>query len=163
MKNRIMFRRAVKLTLTALFVVVCMLLVAHHFNLYAQDKSQFPEGYDAVQAAPDTHKVIFENELVRVLQVSIPPAGSAIPMHHHRWPSFFLDWDQGGGTPHIRYHRADGTVNDQPAREEPIHPGVWHIGWMKPEPMHSIAVISNASNAAPAGPPELRIEIKCHP
>jgi hypothetical protein len=32
-----------------------------HFTVYGQDKSGFPDGFDAVQAAPKSHKVIFEN------------------------------------------------------------------------------------------------------
>jgi hypothetical protein len=99
------------------------------------------------------------------LEVTVPLPGKSIPLHHHRWPGFFLDWDLGGGSPHIRYHRADGTVRDIPAREAPRHAGVWQIGWMRPEPMHSIEVVSKPVNAIshPEDPPELRIEIKCHP
>jgi hypothetical protein len=40
-----------------------------------QDKSGFPDGYDAVQAAPNSHKVIFENSLVRALEVTVPAPG----------------------------------------------------------------------------------------
>lgn len=148
-------------------LAVCLPVIffARHFYLYGQDKSQFPNGYDAVQAAPATHKVIFENELVRVLEVSVPPAGQTIPMHHHHWPSFFLDWDTGGGSPHIRYHRADGSVRDIPSKEEPRHPGVWRVGWMNAEPMHSIEVVAKPASAVPRpeDPPGLRVEIKCHP
>jgi hypothetical protein len=93
-------------------LVVSSLLIFGHFYVYGQDKSAFPDGYDAMQTAPDSHKVVFENAFVRVLEVTVPPAGTTIPMHHHRWPSFFLDWDTGGGSPHIRYHRMDGTVRD---------------------------------------------------
>jgi hypothetical protein len=147
------------------FVTLVFAVFGWHFYVYGQDKSGFPDGYDAMQAAPNSHKVIFENELVRVLEVTVPPAGSTIPMHHHRWPSFFLSWDTGGKSPHIRYHRADGSVTDQPSREEPIHPGAWSVGWMKPEPMHAIEVVENPENASnsPQGPSDLRIEIKCHP
>jgi hypothetical protein len=141
-----------------------LLMFAGYFYLYGQDKSGFPAGYDAVQAAPDTHKVIFENPFVRVLEVSVPAAGSTIPMHHHRWPSFFLDWDTGGGTPHIRYHRAEGSVRDSPAKEYPVHPGSWSVQWMEPEPMHAIEVVEKPKSAdAPGAPTSLRIEIKCHP
>ena len=146
-------------------LTICLLVfLGRHFYLYGQDKSEFPDGYDAVQAAPATHKVIFENEFVRVLEVSVPAAGQAIPMHHHRWPSFFLGWDTGGDSSHIRYRRGDGSVRDIPSREEPRHPGVWRVGWMKPEPMHSIEVVSKPASAVPRpeDPPELRIEIKCH-
>jgi hypothetical protein len=124
-------------------------------------EGDFPDGYDAVQAAPGTHKVIFENALVRVLEVSIPPAGSTIPMHHHRWPSFFLSWDTGGKSPHVRYRRADGSVIDQPSKNQPVHKGSWDVQWKKPEPMHSIEVVEAAPTTA--GPSDLRIEIKCSP
>jgi hypothetical protein len=149
----------------AVLAVSSVVLFAWHFYVYGQDKSGFPEGYDAVQAAPNSHKVIFENEFVRVLEVTVPPAGATIPMHHHRWPSFFLSWETGGRTPHIRYHRADGSVREQPNTEEPVHPGAWSVGWMKPEPMHAIEVVENPESAATLhkGPSDLRVEIKCHP
>lgn len=144
--------------LAGLIVSSAILLVS--FRLLGQKETAgFPDGYDAVQAAPSTHKVIFENALVRVLEVSVPPAGTTIPMHHHRWPSFFLSWDTGGRSPHIRYRRPDGSVKDSPSEEEPLHPGSWDVHWMQPEPMHAIEVVE-ASQSAP-GPPDLRIEIKC--
>jgi hypothetical protein len=136
---------------------------AAYFYAYAQDKSGFPEGYDAVQAAPATHKVVFENAFVRVLEVTVPAPGTTIPMHHHRWPSFFLDWDTGGGTPHVRYHRQDGTVKDIPGTEQPTHRGMWSVRWMAPEAMHAIEVVEKPKDAGPESPPSLRIEIKCHP
>jgi hypothetical protein len=151
--------------LIAFLIVSFLVLFAQYFYAYGQDKSGFPDGFDAVQAAPNSHRVVFENEFVRVLEVTVPPPGSTIPMHHHRWPSFFLDWDTGGGTPHIRYHRPDGSVRDSPSTEAPTHPGTWSVHWMKPEPMHAIEVVGKPKIAAllPEVPPSLRIEIKCHP
>ena len=70
-------------------------------RLNAQDKTGFPDGFDAVDAAPQSHKVLFENAIVRVLQVEVAP-GTKEPMHHHRWPSIFVIWDTGGRTGHIR-------------------------------------------------------------
>ena len=75
--------------LTIIAVVGSLALFAAHFYLYGQDKSEFPDGYDAVQAAPNSHKAVFENAFVRVLEVTIPPAGKTEPMRHHPWPSFF--------------------------------------------------------------------------
>jgi hypothetical protein len=124
----------------------------------ADAKSDFPDGYDAVQAAPDSHKVIFENALVRVLEVTVPPAGKSEPMHHHRWPSFFLSWDTGGRSPHIRYHRGDGSVRDIPSADSPTYPGHWSVSWMKPEPMHGIETVEKYDEDN--GPPLLRVEIK---
>jgi hypothetical protein len=57
--------------------------------LNAQDKTGFPNGFDAVEAAPQGHKVLFENAIVRVLQVEVA-RGTKEPMHHHRWPSIFV-------------------------------------------------------------------------
>jgi len=127
--------------------------------IYGEDKSGFPDGYDAVQAAPNSHKVIFENSLVRVLEVTVPSSGTTEPMHHHRWPGFFLNWDTGGKTPHVRYERADGSVRDEPSVNQPVHSGRWSVHWMKPEPMHAIHVIERPERA-PAEPPLLRVEIK---
>jgi hypothetical protein len=157
--------RARKRGLIVALVVSSLVLSARYSYVNGQDKSDFPDGYDAVQAAPKSHKVIFENAFVRVLEVTVPPPGTTIPMHHHRWPSFFLDWDTGGGSSHIRYHRADGSVRDSPSTEEPVHPGTWSVQWMKPEPMHAIEVVEKSKSAAsvPESPPSLRIEIKCHP
>src|SRR6202035_4325962 len=131
MKQSKRLLRARKIVLIALFSASSLAVLGRYFYAYGQDRSGFPDGFDAVQAAPDSHKVIFENALVRVLEVTVPPAGATIPMHHHRWPSFFLDWDNGGGTPHIRYHRADGTVQDHPGTSAPLHAGTWRVQWVK--------------------------------
>ncbi len=132
---------------------LCAVLIA-----FGRDASDFPDGFDAVQAAPASHKVIFENGLVRVLQVTIPPTGKTEPMHHHHWPSFFLSWETGGRTPHIRYHRSDGSVRDIPSVNVPPAPGHWSIHWMKPEPTHAIEVVEDT--APPGDIPLLRVEIK---
>src|SRR6202035_2872600 len=164
MKQSKRLLRARKLVLIALFSASSLAVLGRYFYAYGQDKSGFPDGFDAVQAAPNSHKVIFENEFVRVLEVSVPAPGSTIPMHHHRWPSFFLDWDTGGGTPHIRYHRADGSVQEQASSTRPAHAGVWNVQWMKPEPMHAIEVVDKPKSAATVSdaPTSLRVEIKCH-
>jgi hypothetical protein len=46
----------------------------------------WPDSLDAVIAAPRHHKLMFENERVRILEVRIPP-GDTVPVHTHRWPS----------------------------------------------------------------------------
>jgi hypothetical protein len=134
-------------------------LCAWQVNARTSDVSGFPEGFDAVQVAPESHKVIFENALVRVLEVTVPPSGQTEPMHHHRWPSFFLDWNTGGKSPHIRYHQPGGIVRDSRGREEPIHTGRWSVQWMKPEPLHAIESVEN-DPPKPGEPPLLRVEIK---
>lgn len=44
---------------------------------------------DAVLAAPKQHKVLFENDRLRVLEVTLEP-NEEEPTHHHRWPSVFV-------------------------------------------------------------------------
>ncbi|MGB8481870.1 MAG: hypothetical protein WCE63_23975 [Acidobacteriaceae bacterium] len=126
-----------------------------------QDKTDFPEGFDAVEAAPQSHTVLFENSIVRVLQVVVAP-GTREPMHHHRWPSIFLNWDIGGRSGHIRIYHADGSIHDVPSRETPIHPGFWRVTWMKPEPMHSIENLESPDSSVtlPQRPPTVRVEFK---
>jgi hypothetical protein len=41
-----------------------------------------PEDLDPLKAAPDTHKLAFENAFVRVLEVRVPP-GKTEPMNSH--------------------------------------------------------------------------------
>ncbi len=53
------------------------------------DPSTWDPAFDAVAAAPVNHKVIFENEQLRVLEV-ILESGEEEPLHHHRWPSVFV-------------------------------------------------------------------------
>ena len=47
-----------------------------------EESSTRPLSYDAVTAAPDNHRVVFENERVRVLEVTIKP-GEKEPFHEH--------------------------------------------------------------------------------
>src|SRR6202142_1248988 len=86
MKKQKSFFYTHRRALCAALAISCLVLCARHFYVYGQDKSDFPAGYDAVQAPPKSHKVIFENAFARVLEVSVSP-GTTVPMHHHRWPS----------------------------------------------------------------------------
>jgi quercetin dioxygenase-like cupin family protein len=61
------------------------------------------EAFDGPVAAPDHHKVIFENDRVRVMEFRVKP-GDIVPVHTHRWSSInyvlrlsdFLSYDSGG-------------------------------------------------------------------
>ena len=41
---------------------------------------------DALVAAPKHHRLLFENDRVRVLDTRIAP-GDTVPLHTHRWPA----------------------------------------------------------------------------
>ena len=55
----------------------------------ADDPSTWDPALDAVVAAPANHKVLYENERLRVLEVILGPDEEE-PVHHHRWPSVFV-------------------------------------------------------------------------
>jgi quercetin dioxygenase-like cupin family protein len=65
------------------------------------------EALDGPIAAPEHHKIIFENERVRVLDFRVKP-GDIVPVHTHRWPtvnyvlnhSEFLSYDADGNLKH---------------------------------------------------------------
>ena len=58
-----------------------------------QNDQSWPSELDAVTAAPRNHKLLFENESVRVLDTTIAP-GTTTPLHTHRWPAalYILSW-----------------------------------------------------------------------
>jgi hypothetical protein len=61
----------------------------------------WPESMEAVHAAPKNHRVLFENDHVRLLEVHVQP-GETENMHGHIWPSVFaFDAVQPKGTNHI--------------------------------------------------------------
>lgn len=45
----------------------------------------WPESLDALRAAADSHRLLFENDAVRVLETRIAPRQTT-PVHTHRWP-----------------------------------------------------------------------------
>mgnify|MGYP000957835523 CR=1 FL=1 len=68
-------------------------------------KSSWPPELDALTAAPQHHKLLFENESVRVLDTCIPP-GEQTNIHTHQWQAslYIIGWSD-----FIRYD-ADGNV-----------------------------------------------------
>ena len=64
----------------------------------ASDPSTWDPALDAVVAAPINHKVVFENDRLRVLEVTLE-ANEEESLHHHRWPSVFV-FDQVQGPVH---------------------------------------------------------------
>jgi hypothetical protein len=48
----------------------------------------WPDELDAVIAAPQHHRLVFENERVRILDTRIP-VGDIVPVHTHRWPAVY--------------------------------------------------------------------------
>jgi mannose-6-phosphate isomerase-like protein (cupin superfamily) len=87
---------------------------------------------DAVTASPDHHKVLFENDHVRVLDTHIGP-GERTAVHVHSFPSVAYYLAAGDI---VRYD-ADGTVEiDTRALGIHIEPGA--VTWVEPSAPHSV-------------------------
>ncbi len=87
-----------------------------------------PKEYDAVIADPESHTVVFENDKVRVVKVTIEP-GVLESMHTHEWPSVFII----SSFPNINYYLEDGTcIPRTGARREGVP------AWIEPEGIHAV-------------------------
>ena len=64
----------------------------------------WPDSLDAMIAAPQYHKLLLENDRVRVLDTVIP-VGDIVPVHTHRWPAVYYTIQPGD------FVRRDGEGN----------------------------------------------------
>jgi len=56
--------------------------------------ADWPKDQDAVDSAPNNHKILLENDKVRVLEVTLTP-NELEPVHHHQWPSVLYIMEAG--------------------------------------------------------------------
>jgi hypothetical protein len=54
----------------------------------------WPDSLDALVAAPRHHKLVYENDRVRILDTRIP-VGDIVPVHTHRWPAVYYPVSAG--------------------------------------------------------------------
>jgi hypothetical protein len=118
------------------------------------DPPNWDPAFDAVVAAPANHKVLFENDRLRVLEVSLEP-NEEEPTHHHRWPSVFI-FDQVQGPVHDV--APDGTILP-PNRDVMKAIKAWDghgclVAHMAPQPLGRVL---NASTKTIHG---IRVEMK---
>jgi hypothetical protein len=97
---------------------------------------------DAVAAAPEHHKVIFENEHVRVLDARIKP-GDATPVHSHRWASVVYTLRTGD---FVRVSAVDRSVID--SRTAQIDIELDSPKYLPPLPPHSVKNVGDAEMRA---------------
>lgn len=96
----------------------------------------WPLELDAVIAAPRHHKLIFENERVRVLDTRIP-AGETVPVHTHRWPAVYYTLNFS----HFIRRDGDGKILfDSRTTEKPVS----FANWLENLPPHSVENVGNA-------------------
>ena len=116
--------------------------------VFAQNASNFDKWWtpqnEAVTAAPGNHKILFENDEVRILEVNVPP-GTREPFHAHRHPSaIYLQ-----SSPHMVERLEDGTTNDMGNRPDGL------ARFIPVSPPHSL------ENLDPSKPLKaIRVELK---
>lgn len=98
----------------------------------AGDGWAWPESLDALSAAAGYHKVLLENEHVRVLEASTAP-GETVPVHTHCWPAvvYVVSWSD-----FVR-RDADGAVLVDTRQAGPAPPPGAAL-WSGPLPPHSL-------------------------
>ena len=92
----------------------------------------WPASLDALVAAPQHHRKIFENDRVRVLEVCIPRA-ETVPVHTHRWPAilYLRSWSD-----HVRRDETGKLIFD--SRHEVTPPVVPSVVSCEPLTPHSV-------------------------
>ena len=93
---------------------------------------QFPDALDPLIASPQHHKLLFENEFVRVLDANIP-AGEITNLHTHKYPAslYFISWSD-----FIRYDADGHVLLDSSTLEKVPLPG--SAMWSNPLPAHAL-------------------------
>ena len=108
----------------------------------------WPEAMDALLAAPGSHRVLLENDRVRVLEVVIEPR-TREPEHTHRAVSVMIVDEPS----RIRYYAGDTLRYESQGRDGSSPPGE-RVSWMEPEGPHSVENIDECRYHA------IRVELK---
>ena len=106
-----------------------------------------PRAMDALLAAPGSHRLVLDNDRVRVLEVVIEP-GVREPEHTHRAAGVMIVDEPA----RIRYYQGDAVVFESRAPSG-SGSGV-RVRWMEPEGPHSVENIDRRRYHA------IRIELK---
>lgn len=87
---------------------------------------------DALVAAPEHHRLLFENDRVRVLDTRIA-AGDTVPVHTHRWPSLYYVISS---SQFVRRDETGDVLLDTRSLEQPFE--LPAVVWSEPLPPHSL-------------------------
>lgn len=99
--------------------------------------ANWPKAQDAVAAAPNNHKILLENDQVRVLEVYMAP-GEKEPVHHHQWPSVLYIQEAGD---FVDYDGEGNVIMDSRTLPEPLKFPL--TMYKEPEAPHSVVNLSN--------------------
>jgi hypothetical protein len=104
----------------------------------ASERWPWPSSLDALIAAPQHHRLLYENARVRVLEVRIP-RGETVPVHTHNWPAVLhlQSWSE-----YVRRNQAGKITFD--SRKAGPPPKIPSVVWCEPLPPHSVENIGEA-------------------
>ena len=134
----------------SLFIVAFMLLFVtscnqkhtsykqNDSNLIVKQNWPWPDSLDALVAAHETHKLLFENDSVRVLEVTIPPHTKEA-VHTHRWNSI-LYVDSGGD---FRDFDMNGNVMLDSRNLPPNSLKLPNVSWNNTRAPHAVENLSD--------------------
>ena len=105
-------------------------------NYETGNPADWPKNQDAVVAAPKNHKILLENENVRVLQVTLKP-GEVEPLHHHQWHSVLYIQSAGD---FVDRDGAGNVIFDSRTLKTPLKFPI--TMWKDPEEPHSVKNLS---------------------
>jgi len=99
---------------------------------------EHPDSLDALVAAPAFHRLLFENDDVRVLETRIGP-GETVPVHTHRWPSVLYTLAAGHV---VRRDDAGRVLGDTRATDTLPEPGA--VVWIAAMPPHTVENVDSS-------------------
>jgi len=93
---------------------------------YSRAVADWPDELDALSASAEHHRLLFENDSVRVVESVVPP-GETTAVHTHRWPN--VQYVVSGSK--LVRRDADGVVTSEPLEDSATR-------WSEPIPPHTV-------------------------
>ena len=102
-----------------------------------ENEWNWPEDLDALIAAPRHHKLLFENEIVRIIYAFISP-GDTTEIHTHKWPAslYILSWSD-----FVRYDKDYNVLLD--SRSLSMESLSGKVIWSEPLTLHALKNVGN--------------------
>jgi hypothetical protein len=99
------------------------------------NNTEWPDELDALVAAPEHHKLLMENDSVRVIDTLIPP-GQTTNLHTHKWPAslYIISWSN-----FIRYdHEGNIIVDSRKFTQAPLPSSAFWSEPLKPHRLENV-------------------------
>jgi non-ribosomal peptide synthetase component F len=98
------------------------------------DAWEWSDDLDALVAAPEHHKLLFEDDSVRVIDTQIP-AGERTKVHTHRWPSILYIVSTSD---FLRYDAEGNVITDSRKQAPQVAPVAFRFPAMPPHSVENV-------------------------